>query len=286
MSPLDRPILLPAADLMRRPPVFVLTCLSIGVFLSATSRHVVAQEVEGGARGVLIDDVDTTEFPIGKSDSKAESAELPPEIAKWEEEIRKLEMLDETEPDPADAVLFIGSSSIRLWKTIARDMAPYRTIRRGYGGAKFSDLAHYASRVITPHEYRGLVLFVANDVSGGDSDHTPDQVRRWLESIIDVSKRHQSEAPIFIVEVTPTPKRYEAWPAIADLNARLRRVALTEPNVYYVATAEHYLDADKVPRASLFTEDRLHQNEEGYERWASLIRRRLDEVFRMLAGAR
>jgi len=212
-----------------------------------------------------------------------DAATLDWEIAKWEDDIRELETLDETQPDPPAAVLFVGSSSIRLWQTIDRDMAPYRSIRRGYGGSKYSDVAHYARRLITPHQYHALVLFVGNDVSGGESDHTPDQVQTWVQQILEVSHSHRPGAPILIVEVTPTPKRFDAWPKIRQLNARLREIALTRPDTYFVSTADHYLDRNNVPRQDLFGEDRLHQNEAGYQLWSSLIRRRLDEVFGQLA---
>ncbi len=204
-------------------------------------------------------------------------------IQRWETEIQRIEQLDQEQPDPADGVLLIGSSSIRLWKNVAADLAPYRTIQRGYGGAKYSDLAVFAERLIHPHSYRAIVMFVGNDVTGSKDDRTPDEVEKLVRYIIHVSRQHQPNAPILVVEVTPTPKRFDAWPAIRQLNARLREIALTEANTYFVATAEHYLDRDDQPRANLFGNDRLHQNESGYAVWADVIRRRLDEVFRLLA---
>ncbi len=199
---------------------------------------------------------------------------------KWEKDIAALEKLDAQEADPDDGILLIGSSSIRRWENSAVDLKPYRTIRRGYGGAKYSDLAVFAERIIQPHKFRAVVMFVGNDVTGSKEDRTPDQVEELVRHIVSVSRNHQPDSPIFIVEVTPTPKRLDAWPQIRVLNARLREIALTEPNTYFVATAEHYLDKDDQPRGEFFVEDRLHQNEAGYSVWAGLIRRRLDEVFR------
>lgn len=229
---------------------------------------------------VLIDDVGDTNAKIGVGE-----AELDPEIAKWEDDVAKLEAEDAKRDDPADGVLFIGSSSIRLWKHIARDMAPYRTIRRGYGGAKFSDLSHYAKRLIRPHTYRALVIFVGNDVSGKENDHSPDQVEAWVKQVLQISRQHQPDAPVLLVEVTPTPARFDAWPEIRELNARLREIALTHQQTYFVATAGHYLDDQAQPREELFVKDRLHQNERGYALWSTLIRRRLDDVFRALADS-
>lgn len=202
---------------------------------------------------------------------------------KWQATIEKLEAQDKEEVDPADAILFIGSSSIRRWDDIAIDMAPYRTIQRGFGGSKFSDVAVYAKRLIEPHPYRAMVMFVGNDVSGKPTDHTPDQVEQFVRSIVSVSHAHQPQAPVLLVEVTPTESRWAAWGKIREVNARLREIALSTPNTYFIATAGHYLRPDGTPRSELFVDDKLHLSEQGYDRWAELIRRRLDEVFRLMA---
>lgn len=199
---------------------------------------------------------------------------------KWENEIQKLEARDAAQSDPEDAIMFIGSSSIRRWADIATDMAPFRTIERGYGGAKYSDVAVFAKRLLHPHQYRALVIFVGNDVQGKPEDHTPDQVEQLVKYVLAVSKHHQVDAPVFLVEVTPTSKRYSAWPAIRKLNARLREIALSTPNTHFIATAEHYLDPEGKPRDELFVSDRLHLNEAGYDQWATLIRGRVAETLR------
>jgi len=200
---------------------------------------------------------------------------------KWEAAIVKLEELNGQETHPDDSVLFIGSSSVRRWNTIEEDVAPHHPIRRGYGGAKFSDVAVYARRLVYPHKYRALVMFVGNDVQGKDSDKTPDEVEPLVRHIMEVSRKHQPEAPVLIIEVTPTSSRFEAWKQIRELNARLRDIALTTPHTYFIATAEHYLHPNGTPCDELFVNDLLHLNREGYKVWASLVRRRLDEVLRL-----
>lgn len=199
-------------------------------------------------------------------------------VERWETAIREFEALDQREKDPEDAVLFVGSSSIRMWESIAEDMEPYATIRRGYGGAKFSDLAVFAERLIHPHEYRALVLFVANDVTGSPDDLTTEEVERLVRHILSIVRNQKPDVPVLLVEITPTPSRFAAWPQIRQVNAMMRELALTEPHTYFIPTAEQYLDAEKQPRPELFIGDRLHQNRQGYELWAKLIKRRLDDV--------
>lgn len=225
------------------------------------------------------------------SPSDGATAELDPAIvsaakARWETAISELEARDAAENDPAEAILFVGSSSIRLWDDLAADMDPFPTIQRGYGGAKYSDLAVFAPRLLKPHAYRALVIFVANDVSGSPNDHTPQQVVGWLRSIVEVSQAHRPEAPIFVIEITPTARRWEAWPQTQAVNAALRRFCLNQPGMTFIATAAYYLDADKQPRTELFRADRLHLNRDGYALWAELIQRRLRDFLTMPPAVR
>jgi lysophospholipase L1-like esterase len=207
-------------------------------------------------------------------------------VERWEEEIQKLEALDDHEEDPADAVLLIGSSSIRRWNSMATDLAPYRTIGRGFGGSRYSDVAVFAERLLHPHRYRALVVFVGNDVTGKPDDRTPEQVEQFVRHILAVSQQHQPESPVLLIEITPTEKRFAVWPQIRQVNARLREIALTTANTSFVATAEHFLDPHGNPRSELFAEDRLHLNEDGYAVWANLIRQRLDDVLRRIEAFR
>ena len=103
-----------------------------------------------------------------------------PEVKTWENDIRKFEQLDSIKTYPENALLFAGSSSILLWSTLAQDMAPYPVIQRGYGGAKLSDFVVYAKRIIYPHLCRAIVIFIANDITGGEKDKKPEEVAKLL----------------------------------------------------------------------------------------------------------
>ncbi|MBL8891721.1 MAG: hypothetical protein JNL67_17205 [Planctomycetaceae bacterium] len=199
---------------------------------------------------------------------------------KWAEEIQRLRRLDEVETYPNDAVLFLGSSSIRLWETIAKDLAPFVPIRRGFGGAQSVDLAVHGPELIRSHRYAAIVLFVANDVSGeeGRADYQPEQVIDWLKEVCRVSQEHQPSAPLLLVEVTPTQLRRHVWPEQRRLNEKLREWTFSEENLYFLPTAEYFLDAKDEVRRELFGPDELHLNREGYRLWGDLIRRRLEEL--------
>ncbi len=110
---------------------------------------------------------------------------------------------------PADSILFMGSSSIRLWDTLARDMAPYPVIQRGYGGAKFQDLAVFAERIVDPHEFRAVVIFVANDIVGKDSDLKPEEVAALYKEVVATVREKDAESPVFLIAITPTKSRWQ-----------------------------------------------------------------------------
>lgn len=205
---------------------------------------------------------------------------------KWGQAMLDFAELNQAEAHSENAVLFIGSSSIRRWDSMSVDMAPYQTIRRGYGGAKFTDMGVLVDQIVTPHQYRAIVMFVGNGVTGKDDDHTPDQIELLARHIVSVSQAHQPDAPFLLIEITPCKKRFAAWKKIRDVNARLREIALSTPNTYFIPTASHFLKSDGTPRTELFVEDQLHLNEDGYKLWSTLIRKRLDDVLRSLAYER
>ena len=284
MHSLDRPISLQFALLGVLGAIYL--ALATALFAQDAANKTVEQpnEIESeevdSAQSVESDTPPDNSADVSSTDSLVSDKQRKASIIRWESSIQQLEKLDDTKTHPDDAVLLVGSSSIRLWSNAAEALAPYPIIQRGFGGSRFNDLYVYATRLIEPHTYRAIVLFVANDVCGRDDDHEVEDVEQWVRAIIQVARDHQPESPILFLEVTPTPSRFQAWPQIRKLNAMLYEVALTEPNVSFITTAEFYLDRNDEPRPELFRGDRLHQNEAGYELWASLIKRRLDEVLK------
>jgi hypothetical protein len=196
----------------------------------------------------------------------------------WEKDIRKFEHLDSTETYPANAVLFAGSSSIRLWSTLAADMTPYPVIQRGYGGARLSDFSVFAGRIIYPHPCRAIVLFVANDITGAETDKTPEEVRDLFVDVLDTIREKFADTPVFWIAITPTGLRWKAWPQIEKANTLIEKACKKQNNTYFISTESYFLNSSGLPKDELFREDRLHLNEEGYRVWTSVIRKELERV--------
>ena len=201
-----------------------------------------------------------------------------PEVRAWEKDIREFEKLDKSEKYPGNAVLFAGSSSIRLWSSLATDMAPYPVIQRGYGGAKLSDFAVYADRIISPHFCRAIVLFVANDITGGSSDKSPKEVADLFSYILKTIRKSHPDTPVFWIEITPTASRWSAWADIQKANSGISDICSRNSNTYYIRTDTAFLDADGKPRNELFIGDKLHLNQQGYSIWTEIIKKELERV--------
>lgn len=197
--------------------------------------------------------------------------------ASWESDIKKLEHLDSIENYTHNAVLFTGSSSIRLWSTIKEDMAPYEVIQRGYGGAKFSDYVVYAKRLIYPHQVKAIVIFIANDITGSPQDKTPEEVTRLFQYTVKTIRSKYPETPVFYIQVTPTSSRWKAWPVIQQGNDKVKELCSRLHKVYFIETAKPFLKEDGTPNDSYFRSDKLHLNNEGYKVWAGIIKSALDK---------
>jgi hypothetical protein len=201
-----------------------------------------------------------------------------PEVKAWEKDIQQFEQLDRSEKYPEDAILFMGSSSIRLWTTIKQDMLPYTVIQRGFGGSKLSDLVVYADRIVAPHPCKAIVLFVANDIVGSDQDKSPRDVAQLFNYILKIIRKTHPDTPVFWIAVTPTPSRWKVWPQVKEAGKYIEEICNKKENVNYIKTDFAFLNESGIPKEELFVADQLHLNDKGYALWTGLIKEELNKV--------
>jgi lysophospholipase L1-like esterase len=199
--------------------------------------------------------------------------------AKWEPDIVQLEKRDQSEVAGPNDILFLGSSTIRRWEDIAKDMAPWPAVNRGYGGAKYSDLAIYIKRLIAAHHPKAIVVFVGNDITGSEVDKTPEEIVALVDHITTTIHEKIPNTDIFFVGITPTPIRWQVWPETSAANLAISKYCDLKTTTHFIATAKEYLNEQGVPREELFVKDRLHQNTDGYAIWSKIIKRELESVF-------
>ena len=202
----------------------------------------------------------------------------------FEEEVSILERLDIEEKAAEKDILFIGSSSIRLWDNINEDMYPYSSVKRGYGGAHFYDLIHFSERLVKNHTPKAILIFVANDITGSNGltnlvgDLSPNEVKRLFKLNYKLIRSIHKFIPIFLIETTPTLKRWKVWSEILKSNKKLESFCKKEPNLYYIGTRDKFIGVDGLPIKSLFLNDELHLNTDGYKLWSDIIKTKLIEI--------
>jgi hypothetical protein len=192
----------------------------------------------------------------------------------WEPAMLEFERLDRENVYPPNSILFTGSSSIVLWRTLAQDMAPFPVIQRGFGGSKMPDVLKHADRYIKKHQFSAVVVFVANDITGdpNNSDKSLSEVRDLFEQFVQKIRSYNAEAPIFIMALTPTNSRWHVWNNTRAANLLLQGLADENENVIFVPTEDLFLGDDGKPKPELFVSDQLHLAPAGYELWTKRLR--------------
>lgn len=214
------------------------------------------------------------------SSLNAQNKAQKPNGNKYDKEISALEQLDRIEKYDHSSILFVGSSSIRLWSTIKEDIAPYPFILRGFGGSRTPDVVYYLDKYVYPKFFRAAVFFVGNDITGSPDDLTPKETLHNFREIARLIRETYASEPIFIIEITPTSSRWKYWPQIQKTNALLKKFCKKSKNLYFIETARNFLNEKGEPRDELFLEDHLHLNREGYRIWGRLVKSKLDEVLK------
>jgi lysophospholipase L1-like esterase len=199
------------------------------------------------------------------------ASELPdPDPARFEQDIRTFEAWDRQNSFPQGAVLFVGSSSIRMWQTA--DCFPnLPLINRGFGGSHTSDVNHFAERIVIKYRPRVIVFYAGdNDIESGK---TPQQVFDDFKALVSVVHNELPQTRIIYLPIKPSLARWRKWPRMQEANAHVERLSNADSRIIYVDTATPMLGEDGRPRPELFLDDGLHLNVAGYTLWTDLLRK-------------
>jgi lysophospholipase L1-like esterase len=190
--------------------------------------------------------------------------------SRWEKEIAAYEKADRESPPPKGSVLFIGSSTIRLWKTLADDFPGFKVINRGFGGSEIVDSTHFADRLIFPHEPRQIFLRAGgNDLHAG---RLPSEVAADFAEFVHIVRTRLPRTEILFIGLAPVPARWGEADKTRELNRLVRRMALDMPRVGYVDADDISLGPDGRARPELFVKGRLHFSPEGYKLLTDRVR--------------
>ena len=188
------------------------------------------------------------------------------EPSRWEKTIAAFEQQDQKMPPAPEGVLFVGSSSIRMWD-LARSFPNLKTINRGFGGSQMSDVLEFYDRIVKPYRPAVIVLYEGdNDIAAGESaELVAAEYRRLIREIhTDLPKTR-----VVFVSIKPSLKRWDIYPSMKSANDEIRAITEQDARLEFVDVSEVMLGPDGKPVKSLFLPDGLHLNQEGYDRWSN-----------------
>ena len=187
----------------------------------------------------------------------------------WEPAIAAFEASDRTAPPPTGEIVFVGSSSIRLWDA-QRYFPDLKIINRGFGGSQLSDAVRYADRIVIPYKPRIVVVYAGdNDIYGGA---TSEQVVISFEQFVRTVRAKLPAVRIVFIGIKPSLQRWDVIVRTRVANEMIRAYAEHDDDIAFLDVDQAMLGWDEKPRSELFVEDGLHLTPEGYELWSALLR--------------
>ena len=189
----------------------------------------------------------------------------------FDREVATWQLQDQLDPPPRDAILFLGSSSMRRWEDLSRVFADYDVIQRGLGGSQFSDMIEYFHEIVVPYAPRAIVIFEgSNDIASGKS--VGQVYHDYVTFVRLVQTRLRPQTPVFFLGITPTPARWALWHKQSKVNARIERATRQQPYLHYIDAPALFLQTGHPPSSTLFVPDMLHLSPKGYAIWNAKVR--------------
>jgi lysophospholipase L1-like esterase len=195
----------------------------------------------------------------------------------YEAEVRALEKDTIRQQTVANPVVFYGSSTIRLWNTLAADLENPRALNLGFGGATLEACAHFFERLVPPLNPCSLVVYAGdNDLGDGRS---PQAVLSFFQSLMAKMARRLPGVHFSFISIKPSPARVKLFDRVRLTNGLIRDEMQKRRQGQFIDVFDAMLDCDGVPRPKLFEADGLHLSREGYRLWSSLLCSYRNKIF-------
>jgi lysophospholipase L1-like esterase len=207
-------------------------------------------------------------FDAAAASEPAAATLAPP--PKWDAAFAAFAADDVAHPHPAGGVLFVGSSSIRLWSNLEDQFKDLPVvIKRGFGGSQLSDCVKNLSRLVLRYRPHTVLVYAGdNDLAAGTA---PQEVLHRFTAFVDGVHRELPQTRIVYISIKPSPSRIRLLPKIRETNTLIEDYADDADEVDYIDVFTPMLDASGQPRAELFRDDALHLNAQGYALWKRII---------------
>jgi lysophospholipase L1-like esterase len=145
----------------------------------------------------------------------------------------------------------------------------YNVLNRGIGGSSLPDLIRYAEDIIFPYQPKQIVIYCGeNDIASGKDSK---EVSETFKTLFRMIRKQMPGVPITFISMKPSPSREKYFPLIRQANQIIKNFLWQQSNVFYVDVYTRMLDTTGKPNRSLFVEDMLHMNKEGYKIWQETL---------------
>ncbi len=176
-------------------------------------------------------------------------------------------------PEPG-SIVFTGSSVIKFWKTIEKDLFPFYVLNRGLAGAKINEIVYWVDELVIKYKPKAVVLYAGSNDIQGNKPRTSTQV---LQGFIEFSNKiHKSipGLPVIFLPIIPSPAktRWKNWSEIQKANSLIKEYCETNDFLIYIDNTIEFVDSNGIPKESLFKKDKIHLNDNGYKVWSHSLR--------------
>jgi lysophospholipase L1-like esterase len=188
---------------------------------------------------------------------------------RWQKEVFTFAKLDAAKAPPANPIVFTGSSSIRMWKTLEQDFPGLPVMNRGFGGSEVFDSFNYAHLTVLQYLPKHVVMYAGgNDINGGK---TPQRVLADFKAFVGRVHAALPECRISYISNAPNPKRWHLIEQMRETSCLIEQFAKTDKRLQFINVYPHMLGPDGKPKPDIFLKDQLHMNEKGYAIWKEIV---------------
>ena len=196
------------------------------------------------------------------------AAQPAPGPERFAPEIEAFAAADRAQPPAPCGFLFVGSSSIRFWRTLAADMAPVAVINRGFGGSTVADVDAWFDKVVAPYRPRAIVFYAGeNDVSAGKP---PAEVAADFARFMDLKTKALGQTPVWFISLKPSKLRWAQLAQQGEVNDEVKAQAAKRHDLHYIDVVPTMIEGGR-PK-EIFIGDGLHMTPQGYVLWTDVIR--------------
>ncbi|WPU93407.1 GDSL-type esterase/lipase family protein [Mucilaginibacter sabulilitoris] len=189
----------------------------------------------------------------------------------FENEIKAFKHQDSLNFPKPNGILFIGSSSIRLWSDLEQRFPDKPIIKRGVGGCLLQQVVeYYTPYILFPYHPRKIFIYAGdNDISAGRSAV---YVSNEFGKLWTMIHEQLPQAEIYFLSIKPSPVRAKYYGTVAKANELIKAWMQNKPQSHFVdLVTVTNKPGTSLPDSSLFKKDYLHLNPKGYDKWQSVL---------------